>query len=146
MKFLTPLFIAALFALAACNTPQARINREPELFASLSPADQQSIREGKVSLGFTPEMVKLAVGEPDRIFTRTDANGTSESWSYTTYEGNDGAFLYRGFYHRDYCYGSSLYPYYMSPMYLNAGSRRERETFKVIFTAGRVSTVEQQTR
>ncbi len=141
MKTILTLCITALLFLSGCNTPEARIKREPALFASLSPADQQLIREGKVAIGFTPEMVKLAVGEPDRVYTRTDANGTSESWSYTTYESTGGVFLYRGFYHRDYCYGSPFYPYYTG---FRADSRRERETFKVVFNAGRVATIEQQ--
>ncbi len=143
MKTFLVLFFSSLLFLAGCNTPEARIKREPALFASLTPADQQMIREGKVAIGFTPEMVKLAVGEPDRMYTRTDTNGTSESWSYTTYESNGGVFLYRGFYHRDYCYGNSFYPYFMS---YDGGSRRERETYKIVFTAGRVSMVEQQKR
>lgn len=131
--------ICLLFA-AGCSTPAARIERHPEVFNQLAPGDQQLIREGKVAIGFTPEMVKLALGDPDRKFLRTDANGTSESWSYTTWEGPDGALLYRGYYHRYYGWGDPLFPYYLS-----YPSRREREYFKVVFTGGRVSSIEQQT-
>ena len=131
--------IGLLFA-AGCATPAARIERNPEVFNKLAPSDQQLIREGKVAIGFTPEMVKLALGDPDRKFLRTDANGTSESWSYTTYEGPDGMLLYRGYYHRYYGWGDPLFPYYMS-----YPGRREREYFKVVFTEGRVSSIEQQT-
>ena len=132
---------AALVWAVGCATPEARIKRNPELFAQLSPNDQQLIREGKVALGFTPEMVRLALGDPDRISTRTDANGTSETWSYTTYEGPDGMLLYRGYYHRYHRgWGDPFYPYYLS-----YPARREREYFKVVFTGGRVSAIEQQT-
>lgn len=140
MRTLSLLFISlGLLLVAGCATPEARIKRNPDAFNQLSPGDQQLIREGKVALGFTPEMVKLALGDPDRVFLRTDAAGTSESWSYTTYEGPDGALLYRGFYHRYYGFGDPFYPYYLS-----YPSRREREYFKVVFTAGRVSSIEQQ--
>jgi hypothetical protein len=132
-------FLAALLLAAGCATPEARIKRNPDVFAQLSPSDQQLIREGKVALGFTPEMVRLALGEPDRRLERTDASGTSESWSYTTWEGPDGMLLYRGFYHRYYGWGDPYFPYY-----LTVPGRREREYFKVVFTGGRVSAIEQQ--
>ena len=142
MRFLHLAFTCAALVLAVgCATPDARIRQNPEFFAQLSPAEQQLIREGKVALGFTPEMVKLALGDPDRIYLRTDASGTSESWSYTSYEGPDGLLLYRGYYHRYHRgWGDPFYPYYLS-----YPGRREREYFKVVFTDGRVSSIEQQT-
>jgi hypothetical protein len=132
--------LSALAFFSGCATPAARIEKNPEIFAKLTPTDQQTIREGKVAIGFTPEMVKLALGEPDRKMTRTDAQGTTESWSYTTYETDDGMLLYRGFYHRYYGWGDPFFPYYMS-----YPSRKDREYFKVVFTEGKVSSIEQQT-
>lgn len=129
----------ALAFLAGCSTPEARINQNPEVFSKLSAGDQQLIREGKVAVGFTQEMVKLALGDPDKIYTRTDANGVNEAWSYTTYETDAGVMLYRGYYHRYWC-DPFYYPYYTS-----YGSRRDREYLKVVFTEGRVSLIEKQT-
>ena len=134
------LTVIGLLLAAGCATPAARIERHPEVFNHLAPADQQLIREGKVGLGFTPEMVKLALGDPDRVFTRTDAAGTNESWSYTSYDGPDGLLLYRGYYHRFYGMGDPFFPYYLS-----YPGRHEREYFKVVFTSGIVSSIEQQT-
>lgn len=123
--------------LTGCATPGARISRNPEIFGGLPAADQQLIREGKVALGFTPEMAHLALGDPDRKVTRTDAGGTSEVWRYTTYESDQGAFLYRGYYHR--YYADSFFPYY-----LNYPNRSERDVLKVTFTSGRVTAIEEE--
>lgn len=45
-------------------------------------AVREKVVAGQIDLGFTREQVTVALGEPDRVFTRTDANGTSEIWSY----------------------------------------------------------------
>jgi hypothetical protein len=123
--------------LAGCSTPETRIAKQPELFNRLSPEQQQMIREGKVGIGFDMDMVKLALGDPDRVRERTDANGRSEVWSYVTYEGSDGALLYRGWYHRGW--GSPYHPYYMT-----VPGRRERSRDEVVFREGRVVSVEQE--
>lgn len=134
------LLLLAVFAglLGGCSTPAYRIRENPESFAKLAPADQQLIREGKVAVGFTPEMVKLALGNPDRTFTRTDASGTSELWSYATYETESGVVLYRGLYHRYWC-DPLYYPYYA-----NYSGRRTHEYLRVVFTAGKVSAIERE--
>jgi len=134
--FLIPCLVLAM--LAGCVTPQTRIGRNPEAFAGLSLTDQQLIRDGKVAVGFTPEMVRLALGEPDRVYTRTDASGVNEAWSYTTYETESGVLLYRGFYHRHWR-DPMFYPYYTS-----YPDRQAREYFKVVFAGGRVALIESQ--
>lgn len=132
-------WIAGSAFLAGCATPAARIRQNPEPFAQLAPDQQEMIRRGQVAVGFTAEMVRLALGEPDRYSTRTDADGTSEIWSYVTYDGPTGVPLYRGWYHRYHMWGDPLYPYYLS-----VPGRREREHFRVIFRNGRVTAIEQE--
>ncbi|HUJ42931.1 MAG TPA: hypothetical protein VLW52_04910 [Opitutaceae bacterium] len=131
--------VLAALCIAGCSTPESRIRKNPEVFARLTPAQQDMIRKGQVGIGFTEEMVQLALGEPDQIRTRTDANGVTEIWSYTTYEGPDGMILYRGWYHRYYYWGDPLYPYYLSYPY-----RREHEHFRVTFRDGKVISVEER--
>lgn len=124
---------------AGCASPDARIKRSPEMFARLSPEHQALVKEGKVAIGFGVDAVRLAVGEPDRIWTRTDASGTSEVWSYTNWETGSGRPLYRGWYH---AYSDLSLSYY-----LNATSRREHEYFKVVFDQhGKVVAIERDTR
>jgi hypothetical protein len=141
-----PRFVRLLFVgfiglwLAGCATPDARIKKNQALFDSLPAEAQGQIREGKVSLGFTPEMVKLAVGEPDRRAIRTDAAGRTEVWSYTRYEAADGLPVYTGYYHRYY----PGYRYYGSGFYTER--TESREYFRVEFVDGKVTVVQEHTR
>ena len=143
LKFISVLFVAmGLAGLAGCSTPEARIQKNPEIFARIAPEQQEMIKKGQVGVGFDQEMVKLALGEADRVRSRTDATGTSEVWSYVTYEGLDGYPLYRGWYHHYYGWGDPLYPYY-----LTVSARREREHLRVVFDAtGKVTNIEQDKR
>ncbi|MET0263144.1 MAG: hypothetical protein ABW223_09620 [Rariglobus sp.] len=132
--------VVALVAFAGgCASPDARIKRSPEIFAQLSPEQQAQVKEGQVAIGFGRDAVMLAVGAPDRKWSRTDASGRSEIWSYTTWENDLGQPLYRGWYHRY----SDVSPFY----YTNYPARKEREFFKVVFgTDGKVTAIEQDSR
>jgi len=129
--------VAGLVVMVGCSTPESRIAKQPELFSRLTPEQQQMIREGRVGIGFDMEMVRLALGDPDRVRERTDANGRSEIWNYVDYETYDGVFLYRGWYHRGW--GAPFYPYY-----LDAPARRERSRERIVFREGHVVEIEQE--
>lgn len=134
------MFCAALstFWLAGCSTPATRIRANPEVFAQLSPEQQSLVKAGQVGLGFSFDAVKLALGDPDRIATRTDADGETVTWHYLTYEAN-GRMLYTGYFHtaRGW-WGGAMYPYY-----LDYPNRRVRDRFSVQFKNGRVSAITQ---
>jgi len=138
------LFAAALAAIGftGCMSPESRIEKNPQLFASYSPAQQDLIKQGKVAIGFDMDAVRLALGAPDRVRTRVTNDGNSENWVYVTYETTDGQPLYRGWYHRYYMRGDPIYPWYET-----FPTRREREHFHVVFDhAGKVTAIEQDTR
>ena len=124
---------------AGCSTPETRIKGNPMAFEQLTAEQQDLVREGRVGIGFGPEAVKLALGEPDRVWMRKDKSGESESWSYTVYETVNGAPLFRGNWHRYYCPSPLDYPYYAG-----YGARKEREVMKVVFEDGAVSSVESE--
>jgi hypothetical protein len=126
--------------LAGCATPDARIRENQALFDSLPAEAQAQIREGRVALGFTPQMVGLAVGEPDRRAVRTDATGRTVVWTYTRYEAADGLPVYTGLYHR-YDPG---YRYYDRGF--NTERTAAREYFRVEFVEGKVALVQQNVR
>jgi len=83
MRLLSLLLVVAL--LGGCSsTPDTRIAKNRGSFDSLPAETQQKIRAGQVEVGFTPEMVQLALGEPDRVFTRHSDRGDTEVWGYRT--------------------------------------------------------------
>ena len=43
---------------------------------------QRKISAGEVDVGFTPEMVRLALGKPSREFNRQTENGSTDVWVY----------------------------------------------------------------
>lgn len=70
------------FALAGCSTVDSRIAKNREAFNSWPPAVQDKVVQGQIDIGFTAEQVRVALGEPDRVWTRQTTDGTSEVWSY----------------------------------------------------------------
>lgn len=87
MKIEKCIFPAALLCVVAvfafgCSTTSGRIEKNQQYFDTLSPDAQAGIRAGKVDVGYAPEMVLMALGEPDRRYTRTMEHGSSEVWAY----------------------------------------------------------------
>lgn len=72
----------SILGLTGCNnTPQARrIEQNPELFAQLPPEVQSGVSRGSIALGYTPNMVFLALGRPDKV--ESSADGQSFIWTY----------------------------------------------------------------
>lgn len=60
---------ALLLALAgsACNSIDTRINQKAESFNALPSDERQQVEKGNVTAGFTPDMVYVALGKPDKI-------------------------------------------------------------------------------
>jgi len=125
--------------LAGCSTAATRINRNQELFNSLAAKDQELIKQGRIAVGFTSDMVRLALGEPDRVYARTDARGESESWVYTTWGSRGGGMVYyRGYYHHGF---PGRYNYWT-----DFEDREELERSKVTIKDGKVVSVEEMRR
>ena len=80
LRFTLPLF--ALILLAGCATPEHRIQKNQEFFNSLPVAAQARIRGGQIDLNFTPGMVRIALGEPQRKILRRALVGDTDIWLY----------------------------------------------------------------
>ena len=75
------LALAVLVLGAGCvSSPKSRIAKNQAAFDAY-PADvQAALRKGEVKISFTPEQVRIALGAPDRVLTRTGTDGQSEIW------------------------------------------------------------------
>ena len=72
-----------LLLLGACaSTPDQRIQKNQDLFNSFPVADQARIRSGQIDIGFSPEMVRIAMGAPQRQLVRRTPAGEGLVWLY----------------------------------------------------------------
>lgn len=130
----------ALFYLAGCSTPATRIKANPEAFARLSSDQQALVRAGQVGLGFDMDAVRLALGDPDRITVRNDADGERQIWHYVSYE-SEGRVLFTGYYHtgRNWWGLGAAFPYY-----LDYPNRHVRDHFRVEFRNSKVAAITEE--
>jgi hypothetical protein len=138
MKLHASCFAAALAAsllfVAGCSTTDTRIKDNQAAFDATPPPVQAKIRAGQIDIGFTPEQVTMALGKPDRSYTRTTAHGTSEIWAY---EDHKPAFSFGigvaggG--------GSTMVG---SGVAISSGNDRFNDKMRVVFEGGRVAAVE----
>lgn len=99
-RFLTffLLGLSSLF-LASCatNTTQRRIDKNPEMYTSLSEQDQQRVNSKKIEQGMSKEAVYLTFGGPSRS-TKGEKGGTLyERWYYTRLTPNHVGGYYPGY-------------------------------------------------
>lgn len=80
--WIVPVLAWIFFAFGCAHTPETRIAKNPELFERLTPEEQESVKAGQVQIGYTPEMVFLALGEPDQKITRRTKEDELNVWIY----------------------------------------------------------------
>lgn len=81
LLLVVPVALVSLF-LNACSSVGARIEQHQAVFAAATPEQQQLMRAGKVAEGFTPEMVRIAFGEPDKVSAGSAEQQGSVVWVY----------------------------------------------------------------
>ena len=136
--------VAALLLAAGCQTVETRIRENPQLFASLDPETQAKIRQGIIDIGYTEDMVYLALGAPDQKREARSAAGSQTVWIYNTYfERYDGT-RFVGYNRRVYFdpYVRTYRVHYY-PVYADTYRPEVEERIRVVFENGRVSVIEQ---
>ncbi len=69
--------------LAGCGTPQInRIDQNREVYESWPIETKQAVLDGKIEVGMTPEMVRVAWGQPTEVISRSTGPGDEEIWIY----------------------------------------------------------------
>ncbi|NNN04904.1 MAG: hypothetical protein HKL90_03290 [Elusimicrobia bacterium] len=126
---------AAYLFLSACASPQSRIRSHQAAFDSYPPEIRRKISAGQADVGFTPAQVELALGRPDRRYTRKAVDVVQEIWIYSSDAGGLGLGLGLGMGEGGYGggYGESLGAE-------SGPDRSERE--RVVFQDGAVVRVE----
>lgn len=144
-RFLTSvLALTTLLFVAGCETVDKRIAENPQLFASLDAATQNKIKQGIIDIGYTEDMVYLALGAPDQKREARTANGAQTVWVYSTYfERYDGT-RFAG-YHRRVYYDRYLNTYrvYYEPVFADMYRPEVEERIRVTFANGKVTVIEQ---
>lgn len=137
------LMVTASLLLAGCATVEDRIRERPQAFYRLDPPTQAAIRAGRVELGFTEEMVWLALGDPDERRSLVTAEGPRAVWIYLglypVYEGPRLLGFHRHLIH-DRHIGGGRYVY--TPIYDDGYRYELRETLRVQLSGGRVTAIE----
>ena len=74
--------IAVMVASAGCSTIGSRIHDRQAVFDAYPEPVQRNLRNGMIEVGYTPEMVLIALGEPDRKAEVVTAEGVSQVWTW----------------------------------------------------------------
>lgn len=76
---------ALALLLGACNTFNTRARQMSAVYDQLPATEQERLQRGVISIGDSPEMVYIALGNPDERREIMTADGTQTTWVYKTY-------------------------------------------------------------
>jgi hypothetical protein len=63
----------------------ARAQEKSATYTTLKPWQKHYIDTGSISEGFTPDMVYIAMGKPDKVDTKEQPEGPTELWTYSRF-------------------------------------------------------------
>jgi hypothetical protein len=74
--------IALSVFLTGCASPNKRIDQNKALFNTYTTAEKKIIRTGQIAVGFDPDQVRMALGEPSRETMVDTPAGKQPAWEY----------------------------------------------------------------
>lgn len=138
-----PLFgLLAFFT--GCQSVNDRIKEKPAAFAQADAAAQDKIKQGIIDLGFSEDLVYLALGKPDQKRESIGPTGKTVTWIYNTYyqryDGSHFAGYSRRVYFDPYL---KTYRVYYRPVYAEVYTDETEERIRIVFKDGKVAVIEQ---
>ena len=138
----------ALFAICsasftACHTANTRIRQQPDFFQTLDSTTQQKIRRGEVDVGFTPQMVQLALGNPTERTNPPNAGNGESRWTYRHFH-YDRRDIIRGGYRRRIVFDPVLRAdtVVVEPIDDRLAAKLAPQSLRITFRDGRVTMIE----
>jgi hypothetical protein len=145
MKHLFLLAAAVLgLVLSGCSTFESRAKQRSATFESLAPAEREKLRQGVIELGNSPDMVYIALGDPDAKREKATAEGRETIWTYNTYHQDYEGPMFAG-YRRHLVYDryARRYVVYHEPVFTEVYSEHAEENIRIKFRNDRVVEIEQ---
>ncbi len=140
-------FLFLSLTLSGCSTIDTRIQEKSAAFVTLTPEMQDKIRLGRVEVGFSADLVYIALGTPDERSTKSTATGRTETWIYNSYRQE-----YLGSAHIGYRQHVLIDPktrqtiVTYEPVYSSIYRDRVDERIRLIFKKGLVESIEEVKR
>lgn len=119
------------------TTVDDRIDADRERYDAYPPEVRDNIRIERIEPGYTEDMVRMALGDPDRMHTRIMEETTEEVWIYATARPRVSMGFGLG--------GGTRHTGIGTGVGLGTGGRQE-ETMRVIFRDGVVHAIEEVRR
>ena len=143
-RIFASLLISVLAFLAGCQTVDDRIKEKPQVFANVDKATQDKIKQGIIDLGYSEDMVYLALGSPDQKRESATAAGKTVTWIYNTYYQRYDGTHFAGYNRRVY-YDPYLRTYrvYYRPVFAEVYSEEKEERIRIVFKEGKAAVIEQ---
>ena len=140
----TFLLAASLGFITGCQTVESRIKEKPEAFAKADLATQEKITQGIIDLGYSEDLVYLALGAPDEKRETLTADGKTVTWIYNTYYDRYNGTGFAG-YHRSVYYDPYLRAYrmYYRPVLADTYTQEKEERIRIVFRNGKATAIEQ---
>ncbi|MES2697286.1 MAG: hypothetical protein V4773_27725 [Verrucomicrobiota bacterium] len=141
-----PLVLVAL-GFAGCSTIDSRIREKSSAFGALDAPTQDKIRLGRVEVGFTTDLVYIALGTPDERISKTSAASTDEMWIYNSYHQDYLGSAHSGYRRYVVIDARTKQPVvFYEPVYTAIYQDRIEERIRIAFKAGKVDSIEQVKR
>jgi hypothetical protein len=145
ISFLPALAAGALALLAGCNSFNARARQMSAVYDQLPATEQQRLQRGAIAVGDSAEMVYIALGNPDERRDVVTHDGAQTTWVYRTYWQKYEGTAWLG-YRRVIVPTRGGYAVFHEPVTQDVYRTHADDRFRVTFSNGRVSQIEQTMR